>query len=242
MTYKLRIGIVDDEKHGRDYLALLLANEFPDIKIAFIGSSMEDALNHLNQTQIDILLLDIELGDGSAFDLLKKTKNKEAQLIFVTAYEHYALKAIKNDAIDFVLKPIEIEDFITAINKAIRNIQKNQAFSKEAISKINLPTRNGFKSVAIDEIIRCEADSNYTWVYLTDKTKTVISKTLQDFEQQFSEYNFYRVHYKHLINLDYFSEYIKGPGGGQALMTDGSLINISTRRKSDFLDAVKNRN
>lgn len=240
MARKIQANIIDDEAYGREYIALLLANEFPEIEITFQAHNVESAVSRLIKQQPDILFLDVELTDGNAFDLLSKVKELASQIIFVTAYEHYAIQAIRNDAVDYLLKPIQKEDFINAVNKALKNLQSNRSIPVEQNTeqKINLPTQHGFKRVNISDIVRCEADSNYTQIYLSDKTKVVVSKTLQEFEQQFSAFNFIRVHHKHLINLKHFVSYKRGKGG-QALMSDNSLVDISIRRKNDFMKKIQ---
>jgi two-component system LytT family response regulator len=121
----------------------------------------------------------------------------------------------------------------------IENFKKNKTLilNNSIQNKINLPTLQGFKRVNIDEIIRCEADSNYTFIYLSDKTKVMVSKTLYDFEKNLSEYNFFRIHHKHLINLEHLKEYIKGKGG-QVVMADNSVLDVSIRRKNEFLHKI----
>jgi len=232
---RYKAGIVDDEQHGRDFIALLLANEFPEVDVAFRADGVDDARAQLQRYVPDLLFLDIELGDGTAFDLLPLPENLAARIIFITAYDHYAIRAIRNDAVDYILKPVRRDDFVTAVRKALR--QAKLSASSDA-AHLNLPTAHGFKRVAARDILRCEADSNYTMVYLSDKSKILVSKTLQEFESQLAAYGFFRVHHKHLINLAHFKQYLKG-SGGHAVLSDGSTVPVSVRRKSDFLGQVK---
>ncbi|MDH6254097.1 two-component system LytT family response regulator [Chryseobacterium sp. H1D6B] len=239
MKTKIQVCVIDDEKDGRDYIALLLENEFPEIHIAFQASSVEEAYIHLTKNVLDIIFLDIQLKDGTAFDLLSKFKDIDSQIIFITAFEHFAIQAIKNGAADYLLKPIKKIDFIVAVNKALENIKKNKIQPVNAANqnKISLPTLQGFKLTNITDIIRCEADSSYTTFHLTDRTKIIVSKTLHDFEEHLSEYNFFRIHHKHLINLSHLKEYIKGKGG-QVIMADNSVLDVSVRKKNDFLHKI----
>jgi two-component system LytT family response regulator len=236
MKTKVQVCVIDDEKDGRDYIALLLENECPEIQIAFQASSVEEAYIHLTKNVPDIIFLDIQLKDGTAFDLLSKFKDIDSQIIFITAFENFAIQAIKNGAADYLLKPIKKIDFIVAVNKALENLKKNKVPPANTANqnKISLPTLQGFKLTNITDIIRCEADSSYTTFHLTDKTKIIVSKTLHDFEEQLSEYNFFRIHHKHLINLSHLKEYIKGKGG-QVIMADNSVLDVSVRKKNDFL-------
>jgi two-component system, LytTR family, response regulator len=242
MKTKLQVSIIDDEPDGRDYISLLLKNEFPELQITFQTGNIDEAYIHLTKNSPDILFLDIQLTDGTAFELLSKFQNISSQIIFITAFEHFAIQAIKNSATDYLLKPIKRMDFVIAVNKALENIRKNKktysGFKDIDLFKVNLPTLQGFKRISISDIIRCEADSNYTVFYLSDKTKMVVSRTLQDFEEQFSEHEFFRVHHKHLINLKHMKEYIKGKGG-QVIMTDNSVLDVSVRKKADFLQRIQ---
>lgn len=222
---KTQICIIDDEQDGRDYISLLLENEFPELQIAFQGSSVEEAYIYLAKNSPDILFLDIQLTDGNAFDLLSRLKEIQTEIIFITAYENFAIQAIKNKTTDYLLKPIKKMDFIIAVNKALENIKKKKPISHyhTTQNKITLPTLYGFRLVEIDLIIRCEADANYTLVYLLDKSKIFISKNLKELEDQLCHHDFMRIHHKHLINMKYLKEYIKGKGG-QTIMTDNTAI------------------
>lgn len=237
MKTQTQICIIDDEKHGRDYISLLLNKEFPEIRIGFEASSVEEAYVYLTRNSPDILFLDIQLGDGTAFDLLSKFKEITSQIIFITAFEHFAIQAIKNGATDYLLKPIKKIDFIIAVNKALDNIRKMQPAPPNSVlqdQKIILSTLQGFKIVDIADIVHCEADSSYTTFYLVNKLKIMVSKTLHEFEPVLLGHNFFRIHHKHLINIAHLQEYIKGRGG-QVVMSDCSVLDVSFRRKSDFL-------
>lgn len=239
MRNKIQACIVDDEKDGRDYIALLMENEFPEINIEFQASSVEEAYIYLIKSSPDILFLDVQLGDGTTFDLLSKLNDVHSQIIFITAYENFAIQAIKNGATDYLLKPIKKMDFIIAVNKALDHIKKMQPSQPTLLkdNRIILSTLQGFKIVDIASIIRCEADSSYTTFYLTNKTKIMVSKTLHEFEPILLEQNFFRIHHKHLINIDHLQEYIKGRGG-QVVMSDESVLDVSYRKKNDFLSTI----
>jgi len=240
MRKKIQICIVDDEQDGRDYISLLLENEFPEIEIAFQASNVEDAYVYLTKNTPDILFLDIQLTDGNAFDLLSKFKELQSLIIFITAYENFAIQAIRNGATDYLLKPIKKMDFIMAVNKALEIINKDKVvINSSSQNKISLPTLHGFRLIDIKEIIRCEADTNYTTVYLIDKTEIVVSKALRSFEEQLSQYNFFRIHHKHLINIIHLKEYLKGKGG-QVIMIDNSVLDVSVRKKNEFMEKIQN--
>lgn len=239
MKTKTQICIIDDEKHGRDYITLLLKEEFPEIEIVFQASNIEDSYKNLVKKVPDILFLDIQLRDGTIFDLLSKFKEIPSQIIFITAFENFAIQAIKNGATDYLLKPVQKLDFIIAVNKALENIKKNKP-AHHAIyeNKISLPSLQGFKMVNVADIIRCEADSCYTTFYMINNAKIVVSRTLYEFEEILEGYNFFRIHHKHLINLSHLQEYIKGKGG-QVIMSDNSILNVSQRKKNDFIQKIE---
>lgn len=241
MKTKIQTCIIDDEKHGRDYITLLVKKEFPDFEIIFEASNIEDSYKNLLKNIPDIIFLDIQLRENTAFDLLSKFKELPSQIIFVTAYENFAIQAIRNGATDYLLKPIKKIDFIVAVNKALENIKKEQPIPINPLQdhKIILSTLQGFKIINIADIVRCEADSSYTTFYLTNKTKIMVSKTLHEFELVLPDLNFFRIHHKHLINLDHLQEYVKGRGG-QVVMSDGSVLDVSFRRKNDFLHKIGN--
>ncbi|MGE6398054.1 LytR/AlgR family response regulator transcription factor [Chryseobacterium scophthalmum] len=239
MKNKIQIGIIDDEKHGRDYIALLLKKEFPEIEIIFEAASIEDSYKNLVKNVPDILFLDIQLNDGNAFDLLSKFKDIQSKIIFITAFENFAIQAIKNGATDYLLKPIKKIDFIIAVNKAMESIKKSKVSNNNFYkNKISLPSLQGFKMVNIADIIRCEADSSYTTFYIVNKNKIMVSKTLHEFEEILAEHNFFRIHHKHLINLTHLQEYIKGKGG-QVIMSDDSVLDVSFRKKNDFIRKIE---
>ncbi len=241
MNPKIQVFIIDDEQDGRDYVALLLANEFPDLEVAFQASTIEDAYMQLVKKQPGILFLDIELADGNAFELLDKIQKISSQVIFITAYEHYAIRALRKGAIDYLLKPIKRSDFVMAVHKALETIRGSRPLThKEQLpANIILPTQHGFKRILISDIIRCEADSNYTFFYLSDSSRIMVSKTMQQFEDTLLEHDFFRAHHKHLINLRHFKEYIKGKGG-QVILSDNSVIDLSVRRKNEFMKRIQN--
>ncbi len=241
MNAKIQVCIIDDEKNGRDYIALLLTNEFPDLEIAFQASTIEDAYLQLVKKQPDILFLDIELADGNSFELLDKLQKISSRIIFITAYEQFAIRAIRKGATDYLLKPIKRSDFVIAVNTALETIRNSKQLTKKdpLPATINLPTQQGFKRILISDIIRCEADSNYTFFYLSDKSKIMVSKTMRDFEDLLLEHDFFRAHHKHLINLRHFKEYIKGKTG-RIVLSDDSVIDLSLRRKNDFMKRIQN--
>lgn len=233
MQTKLQIGIIDEHDEGKN-ISLFLRKEFPEFQILFNTNTFEQAFLFTKKNIPDILFLDVKLTDKST-DFLFELRKKTSQIIFITDSEQFAIKAIKRGIENCLLKPVQNLDFVKTVNITKENHKKEKFTAFR--NKINIPTLQGFKRVNIDEIIRCEADSNYTFIYLSDQTKVIVSKTLYDFEKSLSDYNFFRIHNKHLINLGHLKEYIKGKGG-QVIMADNSVLNVSVRRKNDFLQKI----
>ncbi|WP_415327577.1 LytR/AlgR family response regulator transcription factor [Chryseobacterium sp. MMS23-Vi53] len=226
-----------DEQDDSECISLLLNAEFPECEIDFQANKLEFAASYLSKKTPDLLFIDIPLGDDLAVERLLSFRRNHSQIIFMSDCEQFIIQAIKTGITNYLLKPVTNLDFVITVNKVIEN-NKNKVSSFNIVqNKINLPTLQGFKRVNIDEIIRCEADSNYTFIYLSDKSKVVVSKTLCDFEKNLSGHNFFRIHHKHLINLEHLKEYIKGKGG-QVVMVDNSVLDVSIRRKNDFLQKV----
>ncbi len=223
------------DKDGSESISLLLKKEFPEFKIGFCTENLRSASDYLSKNSTDFLFVDIPMTNETTFEILSEFQQKPSLLIFMTDSENSAIQAVKKGITGCILKPVTNLNFVLTVNKAIENFSNSKSLSPILPhSKINLPTLQGFKRVNIDEIIRCEADSNYTFIYLLDKTKVMVSKTLHDFEKNLSGYNFFRIHHKHLINLEHLKEYIKGKGG-QVVMADNSVLDVSIRRKNEFL-------
>ena len=224
-------GIVDDEQHGRDFAALLLSDHFPDIRVSLRADSVCDARGQLQRGVPDILFLDIELGDGSGFDLLPLLRGRDCQVIFITAYDQYAIQAIRNDALDYILKPVRTADFVAAVEKAAGRLAKLDAAKEKAF--LPIATSQGIRRLEISAIVRCEADSNYTMFFLSGGKQFLVSTTLQEFEEQLDGHGFFRIHHKHLVNLAYVREYTGGKKG-QAVLLDGTHVDVSVRRRNEF--------
>ncbi len=194
----------------------------------------------------EVVFLDIQMPDGSGFNLLESFNNANFHVVFITAYDQYALKAIKFSALDYILKPIDPQQLINAVEKVkkiapakiqsperITNLLKNN----KNISKIALPTLNGYRFVNIKDIIRCESDNNYTNFYLQTTEQLIVTRTLKEYEIMLKDDSFVRVHQSHLVNLDFVEQYIKGDGG-TVIMSDGSEVEISRRKKETFLNSI----
>ena len=200
----------------------------------------------------DLVFLDVKIHGENGFDLLKQLDEIDFEVIFTTAYDNYAVQAFKFSALDYLLKPIDPDDLKQAVDKLKTKLSKNELAKKfdvlfhnlknlEGASKrITIPTVNGLVFLQVSDIIRCQSDVNYTTIYLTDRHKMTVAKTLKEFEALLEEYDFYRVHNSHLINLAFVRSYHKGKGGYVSL-SDGSEIEVSTRRKEAFLRRLANK-
>jgi two-component system, LytTR family, response regulator len=243
----LRAVIIEDEQHCIDRLCGLLA-EAASSSIHLLNSyqTIEDGLLGIRKLQPDVVFLDVQIQEQTGFDLLMELKDINFEVIFTTAYERYAVQAFKFSAVDYLLKPVDINELKEAIKRLNDKISKKEMLGKlnvllhnlkdmqGASKKISVPTINGFSFLAINDIIRCQSDVNYTTIYLKENQKLTVAKTLKDFEELLTEYNFYRIHNSHLINLAHIKSYNKGKGG-YVSMIDNSEIEVSTRRKEDFL-------
>ncbi|WP_199141603.1 LytR/AlgR family response regulator transcription factor [Pedobacter sp. ASV12] len=245
--------IVDDEEFARSSLYFLLQENCENVNIMGIAKSVNDARALLSQYNVDLIFLDIAMPGENGFELIPQAQNANATVIFTTAYDQYALKAIKANALDYLLKPIDIDELKEAVAKATKYIKLNKAENnrneslknlandlseRSNIKKITLPSGQGYRLVDIDEIIRIEADSNYSVFHLANLEKIAVSKILKDYEEILPEERFVRIHKSSIVNLKYVKEY-NSKNGLQVVLTNGEAINVSRRRASDFFDAIK---
>ncbi len=239
---EFKAGIVDDEKNAREFISLLLENEFPEVKIVFEAKTVEEFDEALRQHTPDILYLDIQLKNKLIFES-KLLKRSEAAKIYISAYSNYGINAIKTRASDYLIKPINQLEFINATRKVInqkllqKKTEEAETTRKRNSDHIDVPTSTGYLRLKVSEIIRCESNSNYTIIMLINKAQIVVSKTISEFETHLYHYGFCRVHQSHLINLTFFKEYIKGKGG-VVVLSDQSRINVAVRKKKDLLDML----
>jgi two-component system LytT family response regulator len=246
MNNKIKAIIIDDEPDGRTVLHSLIKIYCPQIDVLGQSCSGEEGLSMIQDLNPELVFLDIDMPGMNGFSLLKRLKEITFEVIFVTAHHHYALKAIKHSALDYLLKPVDKTELIEAVEKFIKlnkeNVNERMSFllkneSKDAseITQIILNVREGYIFTDIEDIIRCEADGNYTMVHLKNGTRQLASKTLKEFEHILGQNNFWRIHKSHLINLKHLKKYVKGDGGGNVVMTDNSEIEVSRRNKDAFL-------
>lgn len=248
---KLKAILVDDEQDSRDILANYLSKYCPDIQLIDKCDSVKSGLKSIEAHQPEIVFLDIEMPYGNGFDLLDQVDEVSFETVFVTAYDNYAIKALNQSASYYLLKPIDIEELIAAVEKIKKEriskdyvqhtkilLENIRSTSKEP-TKLMLPTMEGFEIIKADDILYCEADNNFTRFFLTDKRKLLICKTLKYFEDILSDLQFVRIHRSHLININYVIRYTKGKGGFVTLENHKEL-EVSPKKKAQFLQALKN--
>lgn len=248
MSANIRSILIDDEAGNRANLRSLLDSYCPQVEVVGEADSAISGMDLIHQTKPQLIFLDIEMPQGNGFDLLNKLDRIDFEVIFVTAFDQYALKAIKFCALDYILKPIDILDLKAAVQKAETRILEHehseawQVFQENQKSqsnpKIALPTGNQVDYVPIANIIRCRGEGNYTHFYLKSGKALMVSKTLKEFEELLKEHRFLRVHQSHLINVRFVKSYVKS-NGGFLRMEDQSEIPISRQRKEFVLAKLK---
>lgn len=242
--------IVDDELGARESLSKMIEKNCKQLEVVAKADSAQAAFEAITSKQPDLVFLDIEMPNGNAFDLLEKFKEINFNIIFTTAYDHYAIKAIKFSAVDYILKPIDPEELVEAVkrfekkqqghpnvlDKQFKTLLSNVR-PENKLKKVGIPDGDGLIFINLSDIVRCESDGNYTFFILTNGKKIIASRTLGEYEQMFTEDNFFRVHRSHLINLQHVKKYIKGEGG-YVIMTDDSQVEVSRRNKNEFLEKL----
>jgi len=239
--------IVDDEQHCTDRLRYLADTYCAgEINIAGTADTIESAFELINKVKPQVVFLDIQVHQQTGFDLLKRYPVIPFQVVFTTAFEQYAIKAFKFSAVDYLLKPIDPDEFKHTVERLKDKLDKEDQSAKvdllfqnlkllvQPSPKITVPTVIGLEFIKVDDIIRCRSDVNYTTIFTRDKKELVVAKTLKEFEGLLSGYNFFRIHNSHLVNLAYIKSYHKGKGG-YIQLEDKTELEVSTRRKDEFL-------
>jgi len=240
----MRTLIVEDEPKNIKILKKFLADYFPEVDVIGEAASILKAKEKYYNLKPGLLFLDIQLTDGNVFDFLDQVMPISCEIIFITAYDSYALKAFKYSAIDYLLKPLNIEELRSAIKKAEQNIgQKSinvqlkqliENRSKHSPEKIALPTNGEIRFIGLNEIMYCNARGPYTCVHTSSGKVLMTSRTIGEYEELLPDDLFFRVHNSFLINMNFIARYIKGRGGVLE-MQDGKKIEVATRRKDEFL-------
>lgn len=243
----LKAVLIDDDESNLSSLSEKISNHCKQVRIMECCDSPEEGIRVIDELKPDLLFLDIEMPRMNGFVMLQQLTFKDFELIFVTAYDHYAVKAIRSCALDYLVKPVEIEELKKAVARAeekrkqppsssqldilIAHLQKKQA------KLLPIPTGDGLQFIAIEEIIYLEASDNYSNIYLSTNQKFLVSRTLKDFEELLPADVFVRIHNSTIVNKFYVNKYVRGEGG-QVVMRNGSVLDVSKRKKADFLQAI----
>lgn len=241
----LKAIIIDDSIEARKALVSEIQDSCPDIELIGQAEGVVSGAKLIRSIQPDLVFLDIQMNDGTGFDLLELLGSITFKVIFTTASDEYAVKAFKYSAVDYLLKPIDSDELVAAVKKADGSSQKenlsllleNAKHSNKPVRKLALNTLDKLHIVNISDIVRCESDVNYTQFFFNNGTKLLVTKTLKDFEDLLSDHQFVRVHQSHLVNVNYIKEFVKGDGG-YLVMTDKTSVPVSTRKRNAVVEML----
>jgi two-component system, LytTR family, response regulator len=245
----LKTVIIDDDYVSRMILREMLEKFLGNIEILGEAGSVKDGVRLIEDSNPELVLLDISLPDGTGFDLLDRLKKTEFKLIFITAYSEFAIKAFKYSTLDYIVKPIDVDDLTNAIrripqiqetenNNSVKTLKENLLTPAEKTSKtIALPETNGFAIIKIEDIIRCEGKRNYTRIIFKEGEEKIVSRTLLEFEHLLTPLGFIRIHRSHLVNILNVVRYIKSDGGKVELKS-GELLKVSPKHKEELLNKI----
>ena len=246
----LRAIVVDDVEVIRKKNIEVIKINCPNITIIGESDNVENGVRLIKQLTPDIVFLDVEMTDGTGFDLLQRLKPINFKVIFITGYEDFAIRAFRFSAIDYLLKPVDPNELIDAVKKVeeslsneISNLKFNTLFANlersKDLQKMILKTSDKIYSVNIQDIVSCESDKNYTTFHFINSPMLVVSTNLKEYERLLQPFNFFRTHQSHLINMLYFDYFIKSDGGNTIIMKDKRNIPLSIRKKEEFLAFIE---
>jgi two-component system, LytTR family, response regulator len=244
------IAIIDDDSNIRDLYKSIINKNFDTVTEILEARSVKTGIDLLKTNKPDIVILDIDLSDGTGFDLLQEIKDFDFSLIFSTAFNEFAIKAIKFSALDYILKPIDSQEFCGAITKAIEFREKSLFENKIKVffnnfsqvnqnKKIVLKSQNEYNIISLKDIIYCKSDNSYTTFYLVNDEKHVVSKSIKEYEDLFNDLYFFRPHNSYLVNLNCIKKLDKSDGGF-LILTNGKEVPVSHRKKSQLIKVLNN--
>lgn len=247
MDNVIKTVLVDDDKSAIITLQTLLTGNFPNIEIAGTANNVSEAVFLIDAVKPELVLLDINMPDGEGFDVIERVAFKDFRVIFVTAYDKYAVRAFEFSALHYLVKPVSLEMLEIAIERykdvKADDIDNRLKVLRDSLKskneKIIIPSTDGLNIVKLGDIIRLEASDVYTLFYMTNGQRFVASKPLNNYEKILEDLPFSRVHSKHLINLMFVKRYVKGKGGS-IILEDNTEVEVSVRKKADFLEKLKN--
>ena len=247
----LKAVVIDDIENIRKKNIAIIKASCPNVSVIGQADSVASGVEVIRQLSPDIVFLDVEMPDGTGFDLLQKLKPINFKVIFITGYEDFAIRAFRFSAIDYLLKPLDAADLVDAVKKAedslgkevfdmkLSNLFSNLERPKD-LQKLVLKTSDKIYSVNIQDIVNCESDKNYTTFNFINAPKLIVSTNLKEYETMLSPYNFFRTHQSHLINMAYFDHFIKADGGNTIMMKNKTSVPLSVRKKEEFLVLLEN--
>lgn len=240
--------IIDDEERARNGLRKMVETYCSGIQVVGLADNVKNGLEAIRQHRPDLVFLDIDMPDGDGFELLEQIDNINFDVVFATAYDHFAVKAFRFSAVDYLVKPIDLDELIDAVEKVKSKKNKKEkqeqysvlqaGLRSNSFSKMAVSGGEGIIFVEIGDIIRMHSDGNYTTLYMLNGEKHTATRLLGDYEDLLNEDGFFRVHHSHLINMNHIKKYVRGRGG-YVVMEDGSSVDVSVRRKDDFLQMMK---
>lgn len=241
--------LVDDEKNNSEILREILKRYCPQVDVVAVCTDITSAAQQIETLKPDLIFLDIQMPNGSGFDLLDRIQQKNMEVIFVTAYDNFLLKAIRYSALDYILKPVNITELVNAVNRAEKRIADRSINDQLQLllsnmqrptqtQKIAIPVKDEYIFVTVSDIVRLEANGAYTEIFTNDNKSFLTSKNMKEYEDLLPETMFCRVHHAHIINMNFVRSYHKGRGG-YVQMTNGITIEVSVRKKDEFLSRFK---
>lgn len=244
----LKTIVIDDEQKSLKTLVMMLKEYCPQVDVVAEARSALEGIREINLHKPDLVFLDIEMPNGSGFEMLESLPERSFEVIFVTAYNHYALKAIKVNASDYIVKPVDVQELVQCVNKVLRRremtVQNTPDIEKLLKSirgsrpvRLAVPTTEGTEFINVRDIIRIEAERSYCIIYMTGKRKIILSRSLGDIEASLDKDMFFRAHKSHLVNLEHIKKHVRFDGG-YIIMDDDSKVELSRRKKDEFLQAM----
>jgi two-component system LytT family response regulator len=244
-TFMIKAVIVDDEANIREAVARMVQNCCPNVTIVALAEGVRSAVAAINEHEADLVISDIRMNDGSGFDIVRHFEKPDFRIIFMSASLDYAIKAIKFNAVDYLVKPVDEKELTVAVNKAVELIRFEENLKQQALGetikdlskshRLVLKTAEQVHVVNIDDIIHVEADSNYSTFFMHDGRKIMVSKAMKEFEEQLLEHGFHRIHKSHLVNIHKMS-YLDKADGGFLVMIDGARVPVASRKKDMLME------
>jgi two-component system LytT family response regulator len=248
---RLSAVLVDDEEHCTETLQWMLGEYCPRVDVRSVFNDPVEALRGLSTQQVDIIFLDIEMPVMNAFGLLRALGTDRGAVIFTTAYDEFAIQAIKHDALDYLMKPVDKEELLAAVARASDMDRRQEMMQRidglldrvaqgSVRERIAIPTLDGLEMLALDQVVHARASDNYTELHLVDGSRIVVSRTLKDVEQDLPARRFVRIHLSHMVALDHIVRYVRGVGG-YVVLDNGMQLPVSRSRKDELLARLGGR-